>query len=88
MAATPKKCARLVNVMRVEIDESKVDLVNECRRLQGVPGSLASKIAPGHPAQFVVDDRDQVVECRRVSLAPGQEQIRYISHAERSIIRS
>jgi hypothetical protein len=45
-------------------------------------------MAARHPAQFVVDERDQAVERRGVSLAPGQEQVRYIVHAERSIISS
>ena len=43
-------------------------------------------MAARHPAQFVVDERDQAVERRGVSLAPGEEQVRDIVHAERSII--
>ena len=72
----------------VDIDQSKVDLVNERRRLKGVPRRFTAKMAARHPAQFVVDERDQAVERRGVSLAPGQEQVRYIVHAERSIISS
>jgi hypothetical protein len=72
----------------VDIDQSKVDLVNECSRLKGVPRSFATKMATRHPTQFVVDERDQAVERRGISLAPGQEQVRYIVHAERSIISS
>jgi hypothetical protein len=45
-------------------------------------------MAARHPAQFVVDERDQTVERRGVSLAPGQEQGRYIVHKKRSIVSS
>ena len=62
--------------------------MNECGRLKGVPRRLAAKMAARHAAQFVVDERDQAVERRGVSLAPGQEQVRYLVHAERSIISS
>jgi hypothetical protein len=72
----------------IDIDESKVDLVNERGRLEPVARRLALKAAARHPAQFVVDERDQAVERGGVSLAPGQEQARYIVHAERSIISS
>jgi hypothetical protein len=41
-----------------------------------------------YPAQFVVDERDQTVERLGVSLAPGEEQVRYVVHAARSIISS
>ena len=72
----------------IDIDESKVDLVNECGRLEPVPRRLASKTAARNPAQFVIDERDKAVERRVVSMTPGQEQVRYIVHAERSIISS
>lgn len=72
----------------IDVDEAKVGLVNKGGRLEGVPGSFAAEAAACHPAQFVIDERDQMVECRGVSLAPGQEQIRYIRHVQRSIIRS
>jgi hypothetical protein len=55
----------------IDIDQSKVDLVNERDGLERVPRRLASETAARHPAQFVVDERDQVVERRGVSLAPG-----------------
>jgi len=70
----------------VDIDQSKVDLVNECGRLKAVPRRFAAKTAARYPAQFVVDERNQAIERRCVSLAPGQKQLRYAVHAERSII--
>lgn len=57
----------------IDVDESKVHLVNQCGCLERVPRRLASETTPCHPAQFVIDERDQVVERRGVSLAPAQE---------------
>jgi hypothetical protein len=62
--------------------------VNECGRLKGVPRRFTANVPARHPAQFVVDERDQAVERRGISLAPGEQQVRYIVHAERSIISS
>ena len=76
------------DVSSIDIDEPKVDLVDECGRLKGVPRCLASQTAARHPAQFVVDERDQPVQRFGISLTPGQEQVRYIMHAERWMIRS
>jgi hypothetical protein len=60
--------------------------MNECRRLEWVPPRLAPQTAARDTAQLVVDERDHAVERRGVPLAPGQEQVRYVVHTERSII--
>lgn len=70
----------------VEIDQSKINLVNEGGCLKGVTRRLISETAARHPAQFVVYERDEAVERRGVSLVPGEEQVRYIMHAERPMI--
>ena len=88
MAATREEVRPVLQRHAVDIHQSKVDLMNERGRLKGVPRRFAAEMAARHPAQFVVDERDQAVERRGVSLAPGQEQVRYIVHAERSIISS
>ena len=72
----------------VHIHESQVDLMNERRRLQCVPRRFAPETAARHAAQFVIHDRDQAVERRGVSLAPGQEQFSYFVHVEESVIAS
>jgi hypothetical protein len=57
-------------------------------RLQRVPGRLALETTPRHPAQLVVHHREQAFERRRVSLAPGQQKVRYVMHVAGSIISS
>lgn len=72
----------------VYIHESQVDLVHECRRLQGVPRLFALKMAARHATQFVIHERDHAVEGPGVALTPGQEQFGYIVHWEQSVIGS
>ena len=62
--------------------------MDERRRLQCVPRRFAPETAARHAAQLVVHHRDQAVERRGVSLAPGQEQFRYFVHVEQSVIGS
>ena len=56
--------------------------MHESRRLEGVAGRFSSKMAARHTPQLVIYERNQAVERRGVSLAPGQEQVRYVMHAE------
>ena len=58
----------------VHIHESQEDLVDESRRLEGVSGRFPPEMAARHPPQLVILQRNQAVERRGVSLAPGQEQ--------------
>jgi len=48
--------------------------VDQSRRLQGLSGRFSPDATARHPAQFVVNQRNQAVERRDVSLTPGQEQ--------------
>jgi hypothetical protein len=54
--------------------------MDERRRLEGVSWRFALEMAARHAAQLVIDEREQAVERRRVTLAPGQEQASYIVH--------
>jgi len=47
--------------------------MDQSRRLEGVPRRFALEMAARHPAQLVIYERDQAVERRGVSLAPGEE---------------
>ena len=58
----------------VHIHESQEDLVHESRRLEGVSGRFPPEMAARHAPQLVIHQRNQAVERRGVSLAPGQEQ--------------
>ena len=62
----------------IHIHEPQEDLVHECRRLEGVSGRFPPEMAAGHPPQLVIQQRNQAVERRGVSLAPGQEEPGYV----------
>ena len=55
--------------------------MHESRRLEGVSGRFPPEMAARHPPQLVIHQRNQAVERRGVSLAPGQEQLGYVVHA-------
>ena len=50
-------------------------------RLEGVSGRLSTEMSARHAPQLVIDERNQAVERRGVSLAPGQEQPGHFVHA-------
>ena len=62
----------------VDIHESQEHLVHESRRLEGVSGRFPPEMAARHPPQLVVHQRNQAVERRGISLAPGQKQPGYV----------
>lgn len=58
------------------VDEAEIGLVNECRRLQGVAGSLAAEVGGRAAAQLVVDERHEPVARADIARAPGLEELR------------
>ena len=58
----------------LHVDQPQVRLVDERRRLQCVPDTLPTDIAPSQPPQFVVHERHQLVERGLVATPPGFEQ--------------
>src|SRR5215510_8384181 len=58
------------------VDEPDVRLMYQGRRLQGVVGALAPKLARGHPAKLRVDEWQQLTERSAVATAPIAEQCR------------
>jgi len=52
----------------------QVDLMNQRRRLQRVPGTLAAQVPRSYTAQFAVERRDQFVERPFVSGARSLQQ--------------
>ena len=58
------------------IDESQVGFVDERRRLQRVPGPLATQLAPGDAAQLGIYERQQLVEGTVIPPTPIIEQRR------------
>jgi len=58
------------------VDQPDVRLMNQGRRLQGVVGPLAPKLARGHAAKLRIDQGQQLRERRLVATAPVAEQRR------------
>ena len=52
-------------------DEPHKGFIHQRRGLQQVPVTLSDHVAPGQPVQFLVNDRRQAFESRRIPAAPG-----------------
>jgi hypothetical protein len=52
------------------LDEPEVCFIYQSSRLQRVANTLSAHVAMGQPAQFLIDERQQAVECRLISSAP------------------
>ena len=61
------------------VDEPDVRLMNEGRRLQGVVGPLAPKLARGNAAKLRIDEWQQLVERSPVAATPIAEQRRDVA---------
>ena len=61
------------------VDESKVGLVDESGRLQDVPRPLAPKSGRRPAAQFLMDDRYELVPRGEIASAPRVEQSRHVA---------
>jgi hypothetical protein len=57
-----------------DFDEPEVRLIDQRGRLERVAGTLVAHMAPCQPAQFGVDQREQAVERRHLTLPPGLQQ--------------
>ena len=49
--------------------------MDERCRLETVSGTFPPEMAARHPPQIVIQQRNQAVERRGVSLSPGQEEL-------------
>jgi len=58
------------------IDQPYVCLVEERGRLQRMARRLTDHVARRHPAQVIVDERDQTMESVLPTIAPRHEQLR------------
>jgi hypothetical protein len=53
----------------------------EGRRLEGMTRSFVSHFVRGHPAQFVIDQRQQLISGLRIAVFDGVEDSRNVAHA-------
>ena len=58
----------------LDVDQPEVGLVHQRRGLQAVPAALARQAAPRDPAQFIVYERNQLVEGGLIAFPPCEEQ--------------
>ncbi len=76
----PGKSARLVP------GQPQPGLVNQCRGLEGVPGSLASHLERGQFAQVLVNQRQQFIRRRAIALCQRFQNAGDVAHcADRSM---
>src|SRR5262245_37510189 len=59
------------------VDQPDIRFIDPARRLQGWIRSVPRHITERQPAQFLVDEWDQLLQRRRISLAPCEKQLRY-----------
>ena len=67
---------------RTRPDEPEVGLVNQGRRLQRLAGPLVRQPLGGQPAQFVVDQRQELGGRIRVTPLDGREDVHDIVHGK------
>jgi hypothetical protein len=59
------------------LDEPEVCLIDQSRRLQRVANTFSTHVAMGQPAQLLIDEWHQALECRLISSTPVDEQLSY-----------
>src|SRR5262249_31727359 len=68
------------------LDQAEIGFVDERGGLQRVTGTLPLEVALSQPAQFVIDQRDELVKGRPISLAPIAEQLSYFLWRGRHVV--
>jgi hypothetical protein len=57
------------------MDKTNIGLVDQSRRLKGVPGRFLQHIAPCEAVQFFVHERSQLLQRCFISFAPVEKQL-------------
>ena len=71
----PEEVSAILPANRIPPEQTHAGLVDERGRLKADGRSLTQQIARRHTMQFLVDERQHAVECVRIPLAPGAEQL-------------
>ncbi len=61
-------------VNALDVDQPEVRLVDERRCLQAVPGAFARHAASGNAPQFLVHQRDQLIEGGLIAFSPCEKK--------------
>ena len=67
----------------LRIDEPQVRLIDQCRRLQAVARVLVPHVLSRDSMEFVVDERQQLLECARVSFTPLEQETGHVGRIHR-----
>ena len=65
-------------------DEPEIGLVDQIGRLEGLPRGLAGEPLGGQPAQFLVDQGQELLGGPRVALLDRREDVRDVAHRSES----
>jgi hypothetical protein len=57
------------------VNQPKINLINQCRGLQGVAGTFLAHVASSQSMQFRLDERNQLLEGRLIAVTPGAKQL-------------
>ena len=71
----PKKVRAVFPVNLFLIDQPEISLVYQRRGLQRVARALTSHVVMGQPMQLTIDQGQQSVERRPVTITPGDKQL-------------
>ena len=71
----PEEMSAILPADWIPPEQTHAHLVDECGGLKADGRSLADQVPRRHPMQFLVDERQHAVECVRIPLAPGAEQL-------------
>src|SRR5262249_44804020 len=69
-----EKMHAVLQIMALLVDQFEVSFVNQSGRLQGMIGTLPAQITSGQLAQFVINQRHQLIESLLITTAPLKEQ--------------
>ena len=67
----------------VLIHQPQISLVHERRRLQRVPGRLASQLVRRLPSQLLVDQRQELLRRLRIAVLDATKDLGNVGHLER-----
>ena len=63
------------------LEESKVDLVDKCRRRECMAGRFAAKLSSGNLTQLIVNERDDSLRRLTIARAPSHKPLRDLAIA-------
>ena len=77
----PKEVTSPIPLLRLlHIDQSHISFVNQHRRLQRLPRLFLRQLRLGQLAQFLVNQRQQLISSALITAFNGQQYFRNVAH--------